>query len=301
VDRAVTYQYLVGFAYLGIGLFVYFRRGSAHKAAHFYLMCLASFIALSFHYTGQLNSFDKAIYFGNVLAGLAAPALFLHFCMTFPEPRRWLRSRVRQAALYLPGLLLFLAYAGFASGAIRSAIPLLETRWILDRIWVMLAAAPYLIAGLVVSLEYRKAEDTIVRQQLKWLRNGTFCGYLPYFALYVVPYAAGAIPNEYLKLSVLPMVLIPLTLAYAIVRYRLMDVDVLFRRGYAYTLATICILTAFWAIVISLGSLVHVYYQELGATGQITVMLMAAFLFQPVRAWIQETTTAARWWSSPRN
>ena len=39
-----------------------------------------------------------------------------------------------------------------------------------------------------------------------------------------------------------PMALIPLTLAYAIVRYRLMDVDILFRRGYAYTLATLCVL-----------------------------------------------------------
>jgi len=35
LDLAVTYQYLVGFAYLLIGLFVYFRRGSAQKARTF--------------------------------------------------------------------------------------------------------------------------------------------------------------------------------------------------------------------------------------------------------------------------
>src|SRR5260370_30127561 len=34
-DPAVTYQYLVGGGYLIIGLFVYFRRGSAQKAPHF--------------------------------------------------------------------------------------------------------------------------------------------------------------------------------------------------------------------------------------------------------------------------
>jgi len=288
IDPVITYQYFVGFAYLAIGLFVYFRRGSAQKAAHFYVMCLASFIGFSFHYTGQLNGFDKVILYGNVLAVPLAAAIFLHFCVTFPEPRKWIRSRFRQALLYVPAVLFFLIYAGFAAGVLKSALPLLEMRWLLDRVWVVLSAVPYLVAGLVVSAEYRRAEDTIVRQQLKWLRNGTFCGYLPYCALYVVPYGLGAVPNEYLKLSVLPMVLIPLTLAYAIVRYRLMDVDILFRRGYAYTLATICILTAFWAVVISLGSLVHVYYRDLGATGQITVMLIAAFLFQPVRTWIQE-------------
>ena len=60
-DRAMVYQYLVGLAYLAIGLFVYFRRGSAQKARHFYILCLTSFIVYCFHYTGKLNSFDKAL------------------------------------------------------------------------------------------------------------------------------------------------------------------------------------------------------------------------------------------------
>ena len=164
--------------------------------------------------------------------------------------------------------------------------------------------------GLVLS-RYRKAEDPIVRQQLKWLRNGACCGILPFAVFYVLPYALGAIPNEYMKLSVLSLALIPLTLAYAIVRYRLMDVDILFRRGYAYTLATLCVLAAFYGIVFSLGSLVQKNFQGLGNTGLIAVMLVAAFLFQPIRNWIQErldrtstataTITAARWWSSPAN
>ena len=89
-------------------------------------------------------------------------------------------------------------------------------------------------------------------------------------------------------MSVLSLVLVPLTLAYAIVRYRLMDVDILFRRGYAYTLATLCVLAAFYGIVFSLGSLVKQNFQDLGQTVPMTVMLIAAFLFQPIRTWIQE-------------
>jgi len=87
---------------------------------------------------------------------------------------------------------------------------------------------------------------------------------------------------------VLSVVLIPLTLAYAIVRYRLMDVDIIFRRGYAYTLATLCVMAAFYAIVLSLGSMVKQFYQDLGNTGLMTVMLITAFLFQPIRNWMQE-------------
>ncbi|HLK47358.1 MAG TPA: ATP-binding protein [Bryobacteraceae bacterium] len=288
LDRAVVYQYLVGMAYLIIGLFVYFRRGSAHKAQHFYILCLVSFIFFSFHYTGQLHSFDTVIYFGNVAAGLLAPAVFLHFCLTFPEPRKWLNAPARASILYIPALLLFMLYVAFASGTLSVAVPTLELRWALDRIWILLATLPYVIGAIALSFEYRQTEDPIVRQQVKWLRNGTFCAILPFGLFYVIPYAMGSIPNEYLKMSVLSLALIPLTLAYAIVRYRLMDVDIIFRRGYAYTLATLCVLAAFYAIVFSLGSAVQKNFKDLGNTGLITVMLVTAFLFQPIRNWIQE-------------
>ena len=151
LDRAIMYQYLVGSAYLVIGLFVYFRRGSAQKARHFYVLCLASFIFLCFHYTGQLNSFDKVIYFGNVVAGLVAPTVFLHFCLTFPEPRAWFRTaRPARSCSTCPALLLFLVYLGFASGALK--IGDAAGRIALDagpHLGGVLRRVPYLIGGLV--------------------------------------------------------------------------------------------------------------------------------------------------------
>ncbi len=286
-DRAVMYQYAVGFAYIIIGLFVYFRRGSAQKARHFYVFCLASFVYFCFHYTGKLNTFDKVIYYGNVAAGLLAPAVFLHFCVTFPEPRNWFRKPARLGLLYLPSLLLFVTYVAASSGAVQK-ISLLELRWALDRAWMLFATAPYILGGWLLRREYLRAEDPIVRRQLQWLSTGSLCGILPFALLYVLPYAFGAVPNYYQKMAVLPVALIPLTLAYAIVRYRLMDVDIIFRRGYAYTLATICVLAAFYGLVFSLGRLVQMNFVGLGNTGVMTVMLIGAFLFQPIRNWMQE-------------
>ena len=40
-----------------------------------------------------------------------------------------------------------------------------------------------------------------------------------------------------MKVSVLSLVFLPLTFGYAIFRYRLMDVDLIFKRGMAYTIA----------------------------------------------------------------
>jgi signal transduction histidine kinase len=286
-DRAVMYQYAVGLAYLIIGLFVYMRRSTAPKAQHFYVFCLASFIVFCFHFTGKLNTFDKVIYYGNLAAGLLAPTVFLHFCLTFPEPRRWFRQPSRIALLYLPALLLALAFLLASAGGVQKT-GLFEVRWTLDRLWMLFATMPFIVGGWLLRREYRRAEDPIVRRQLQWLANGTLCGILPFTLLYVLPFLAGMVPNEYQKMSVLAVALVPLTLAYAIIRYRLMDVDIIFRRGYAYTLATICVLAAFYGLVFSLGRLVQKNFEGLGNTGVMTVMLIGAFLFQPIRNWMQE-------------
>jgi signal transduction histidine kinase len=286
-NAATLYLYALGGAYLLIGLFVYFRRGSAHKAQHFYVLCLVSFVAFCFHYTGNLDTFDTVMLFGNVAAGLFAPTIFLDFCLTFPEPRKWFQKPAR-VLLYLPPLLLTSLYLAVATGTLKTGIPEVDLRWLLDRPWVVIPTILYLLGAYTLNIEYRKAEDPIVRQQLKWLRNGAFCGVLPYGLLYALPYGLGAIPSYYQSLSVLSMVLIPLTLAYAIVRYRLMDVDILFRRGYAYTLATLCVLASFYGIIFSLGTLVSKRFKEPGNMASLIVMLTAAFLFQPIRNWIQE-------------
>src|SRR4029077_10170626 len=230
----------------------------------------------------------KLIYWGNVVAGALAPVIFVHFCLSFPEPRKWLRARVTALAIYVIALCMIGLYVLASSGTLRTSIPLVELRWILDRLWLGMPTTNHILGGVGISIERGEAEDPTVRRQLQWLRNGTRCGILPFALFYTLPYVIGFIPTPLMKVSALSLQLIPLSLAYAIVRYRLMDVDILFRRGYAYTLATLCVLAAFYGIIFSLASIVQKNFQDLGNTGLITVMLVAAFLFQPVRNWIQE-------------
>jgi two-component system, NtrC family, sensor kinase len=286
---AISWQYVVGLAYLAIGFFVYFRRGSAYKARHFYVFCLASFVFSCFHYTGKLNPFDQIIYWGNLIAGWLAPALFLHFCVTFPEPRAWYRRWIAPL-LYLPGAILTLIAGGFAFGIL--VVPgssSLDVREALDRSWLGLLTFTYLVSGVFLQAAYHRADDPIIRQQIKWLRNGMLFGFLPFAIVYAIPYVAGFGLSAYQNYAVITLPLIPLTIAIAIVRYRLMDVDVIFRRGYAYTLATLVVLAAFYAIVFSLGNMVQKNFKDdPGNIGIITVMLVATFLFQPIRNWIQE-------------
>ncbi len=284
---ALSYQYLVGVAYLAIGLFIYFRRGSAPKARHFYVFCLASFVFSCFHYTGKLNTFDQFMYWGNQVAGWLAPAVFLHFCIGFPEPRPG-RNRWFIAAIYAPGTILTLVTAAFASGLVAAPGYSVVVPYSLDRWWMAMLTGFYIASGVVLQSRYKRAEDIVVRQQLKWLRNGVVFGFAPFAVLYAAPYILDIPFSSYLNFAVLTLPLIPLTLAYAIVRYRLMDVDVIFRRGYAYTLATLCVLAAFYTIVLTISRLVQINFKDTSNTNLVMVMLVATFLFQPIRNWIQE-------------
>lgn len=282
-DSTLFYLYADGAVYLAIGLFVYFRRSGAPRAFHFFLLCLASFVMSTFRYTGKLNAFDQGIYFGNVIAGYFAPMLFLHFCFVFPEPQKWIRHRGAAILVYLPGLALLAAHIGFATGWLTTQAPLLEVRWLLDRAWLVFLSTMYLAGGVVLAFQLRHADDPIVRRQLTWLRNGALIGILPFSILYVVPYALGVAPNHAMNLAVLSLPMIPLTWAYAILRYRLMDVDVIFQQGYVYTLATLAVLGILYGMIFAAKSA-----GDLSGTAMVAIILIAAFVFQPIRNWIQE-------------
>ncbi len=122
---------------------------------------------------------------------------------------------------------------------------------------VVFLAVTYLFGGWVLHRAYRRAEDPIIRQQIKWLRIGRAC-----WAPRRSPSCTrsrtacwATIPNTYMDAAVLFFVLIPVTWAYAIVRYRLMDVDIIFQQGYVYTLATICVLAVFYGLIFWVGGL----------------------------------------------
>ena len=283
VDRSLYYQYTVGIAYLLIGLFVYYRRVGAPRSVHFYVLCLASFILSCFHFTGKLNAFDQVIYWGNVAAGVLAPTIFLHFCMVFPERPKWLERRGVSAIFYVPGALLLTVYVLVAKGILRVTASPVEVNWFLDRVWVLFLTAFYLAGTLVLAMKTPQAEDPLVRRQFKYLRNGALLGVVPFTLIYAVPYLFGALPGHYQKMAVLSMILMPLTWAYAILRYRLMDVDIIFQQGYVYTLATLVVLGIFYGLIFSFTK-----PEDLSAAAIVGLILFATFIFQPIRDWLQE-------------
>ncbi len=281
---AENFLRLVGLVYLLIGLFIFVRRWNAPRAVHFYLFCLVSFILYSFHYSGKLSTFDTEVYWANVVALLLQPALLVHFAMVFPYSPR--RSRLRAGLIYTVPAALVALHASVAAGLFGFS-PWLGSRWTLDRIELAYMGIFSLAAAALFFRNYRRATAGLVRQQLKLATAGVVAGIVPFLCGYVVPYLAGATMRPWMNLWVLSLALVPLGFGYAIIRYRLMDVDIMFHRGLAYTAATAGVVGVYFALVAAIGLMFHTAWTT-GPAGVLLAIVSAAFLFEPLRDWVQE-------------
>jgi len=283
------YLALVGLLYLLIGTFILFRRWTARKARHFYLFCLASFVLYTFSYTGKLNLFDWTVYWLNVVAWVLQPALFLHFCLGFPERSSLVRGRRYVVPfLYLPGILLGASQVLVATGILVLPLPLLQVRWALDRAALFYLGAYFLAGALALQHSYVRSTDPLLKRQLTWVTRGTWLAIIPFAAFYALPYFLGFVPNSWMNATALSLVFLPVTFGYAIVRYRLMDVDIIFRRGVAYTLATACIVGFYFGLIALFADFFRAAFPINSRGAWVVAIVLTAVFFQPIVNYFQQ-------------
>lgn len=286
IDRSLAQGLrLIGLVYLIIGLYVLFRRWGAPRATHFYVFCLVSFVLYAFKYTGRLAGLDLVVFWANIAAESLQPALFLHFALSFPEERfkklrRWLLPPV-----YMPGAALIALWIWTIET--RAATGLLKHR--LDQTATAYDAAFYLLSALFFLRSYSRANTPLLRQQLKWVTRGTLMAVLPFTLFYAVPFLFDLNPPHLLtNLAGLSLIFLPLTFSWAIVRYRLMDTDLIFKRGVAYTLTTGVILAGYFGIIALISVWVHQSLPEaVREWGLVFAILLTAAVVDPLKRRIQ--------------
>jgi len=279
-------QRVIGLVYLLIGFYVLFRRWTAPRATHFYLFCLVSFALFTLKYTGQLDWVDWTVYWVNVLSEALQPALFLHFALSFPQERlartgrRWLLPLI-----YTPAI--GLAWLWVWSISTREATETLLHR--LNKISTFYDTIFYVAAAILFFISYRRADTPLLRQQLKWLTRGAALAVLPFTVLYAIPFLMDwPVWSPLTKLAGLSLVFLPLFFSWAIVRYRLMDTDLIFKRGVAYTLATGLILGAYFGAIALIAVVVHNGApQQIREWSLVLAILVTAAVFDPLKRRIQ--------------
>ena len=295
------YINLIGLVYLFVGLFVIFKQGGRSPfVLHFASLCLTAFVFHFYTPIGTYKDLDLAIAFLRSAGLIMFAPLFLHFSAIYPvryhlfEGRRW-----RSVLLYVPTVLLLsvatfvffhdelsrvfpqrlLDYSpNFAAGFYKAAF--------IQFAIALVASAALLVRRFVIS------KNTVARQQLKWVVWGSALAIAPFTVLYALGFILTESANPLTDAAVAPLILIPLAMGYSVVRYRLMDVELVVRRAAVYAFTTLAIAVAIGAIVYFAG----VYASGNASSGEITLRLILSvsamacivMIAAPVKNFIQE-------------
>ncbi|HET9226275.1 MAG TPA: ATP-binding protein [Thermoanaerobaculia bacterium] len=238
VDVPYLILALIGVVYLLIGLYTLLRHAGG-QGLLFYLWCLASAASYLLSAAPPLDYAYALVHLGDTVARLLLPALTLHLFLVFPSQVGDRGVRRAIPFLYLPSAAML---------ALQLDLALTGGKWIfgtptdpriglLDRVetshLVLYMAAS--VALLVWRLVRRRGWEQ--RKQTQWIAFGLAGGYVPFLLLEGIPVAAGFQGPELLRaVAVLPLALVPLTFAYAILRYKLWDMEVIVRDTISMTM-----------------------------------------------------------------
>jgi signal transduction histidine kinase len=200
-----------------------------------------------------------------------ASILLLHAALVFPSPLSWLKRVpwVRIIPWCLYALQLFLHYGRIYSSPEPS---------------VCLLGMISLLAFVAnVVLRFYFCRDSLERAQLRWIALGFLAGFLPWFLLSGIPDALhqSSVPFRY---TLLPLVAVPISVSFAVLRYRLLDVDWI----YDWVVAHTVILSLFTCSELLFWNWLSAHYAAQAAAKPLLLSLsicVVLFLYAPLRTW----------------
>ncbi len=307
-SASIVFLIVVGLMWLGVGVFVLFKQGShAPFVLHFAIVCLAAFVFHVYKPLGLGEDLDLAISLLDDIAFAFFVPLFLHFCIRYPvRSEIFDEARWKTYALYIPAtiisfsiLFLSLVYnlapkSAFV-GEVANAIDRFNLLAVFNRVnFYHFAAGISLGAGFLIWRFFKNKKHPLVRQRLKWTMWGTIAAVFPIFAFQIAERFIYIPQDSWTSgLTILPLALIPFSFGHSVVRYRLMDVDVVVRRALVYAMTTLAIAMMIGTVALGLVFLAvgnNLSNTEITLRALIAIIAMAGIvlLSEPLKKFLQE-------------
>ncbi|MBN2089627.1 PDZ domain-containing protein [candidate division KSB1 bacterium] len=283
--------FLAGTIFLGLGIFVLLCRPSGDKVALIFhwisvTVCIhimttfGNYNILPFH----LGYFFRIIFF---LASSLTPALFLHLSFLFPKekklPFKWIIQSMYGLSIISSLIISYLFIAATSSNGIEYfhnfMIVYNYGRWLF---------AVIMIFGVINFFHsYFKALEESERRKLRWVILGLAIGPLGFIFLWQIPQvltSAALVPEEVILLI---SSLTPLAFAISIVRYHILDIDIIFNRSAVYFLVFVIVLLVYAAIVTMSAFILDTFTVKTSILSSAVAAIMIALLFEPARRRVQ--------------
>lgn len=289
---AYLWACLLGLSFFFVGLFVLLRQPRLRAARVFFVLCCLFLLVLVCRLRpASYSQMDLIILGTGTFAFLLLPASFLHFFLIFPKPtplaRRWLGDQAQRvpwtlALVYLtPAVVMG---ASFVNAALENRSPRLISGAPVPSWWLLVL---YMLLGLgALAFGARHLDDLRERRGALLVLVGSIFGLLPFLIL-VVTQPSALLSERRLLWGLLPLALVPLTFAYAIARFQLLDVRIILRKSLLYTALT-ALVTLLYALSIAFF---NSWASGTNLAGNrffpLLLALVIALLFEPLRRWLQ--------------
>ncbi|RME08018.1 MAG: GAF domain-containing protein [Anaerolineae bacterium] len=288
VSRAVTLQafpwldfinymvipWLIGAAYLACGLWVFSLRYNDSAGRIFSLFAASA--ALGIAGLLDIHTFNRLTHLWTFSLALAG-ATIIHLGFVFPRQSRRIK---RWPAIAWVSYLL-------AAGLTLWAWPTLYNT-AEPRAYIAAWRAIYIFTGLgflfflgVVALRRFTASAPLLRQQARLILYGSLIAFLPISLWFLITAVRPQI--RFTTLLILPLIAFPIAITYTILRYRLLDTDILFSRFILYTALSAIAIGGYALLAAGLGLIffdaLHPPPAVMGA-----LFFLLALLLDPLRA-----------------
>lgn len=289
-DFIYFFMAIIGLTMLVIGLIVFLnsKRPLTLPYVFFLLISIVFYSFFVFSPTGKLNTLDSLFYWLDKIAFLLFPPLLFHIFIFFPKRKKFTRtSPSRIWLLYLPALVLLTANIFiYLPNFLKLNAPFIVRFYkSLGKLDLFHFALFSIFTFGVVLTESIKAKNILVKKQLKWVVYGLGFGILPFTSIYIIPFLLGQVPSQVTEFTVIFQALVPLTLAYSVSRYKLLDLEVILKK--AVTLIVSYVVIASIYIVFSSQTKIFPENKMNILMLGILAILLGATLFTPLKKLIQ--------------
>jgi signal transduction histidine kinase len=278
---AVTIDTILAAVYCAVSAAVFWRK-SADLMAIFASLTLLVFGTATFPNAMDLLAVvHPSWWLPVVVLGSLGSVCMSVFLYTFPDGR------------FVPRWTIWVALAGIAWQILEYLVP----GWI-SGVWpgrfrILVWSVFLLIAVFAQTYRYRRVSNVVQKLQTKWVVFGISTALLILLGTMLALIASHPVPSSSRSLAALllgsavyslGMLLIPLSIGVAILRFRLWDIDLIINRTLVYATLTAGVVGLYVLVVGGVGVILRVQ-------GNLLVSILAAglvaVLFQPVRERLQ--------------
>jgi len=271
--------YLVSLAFIGIGLWTYMLRSDQRAGRA--LLAFTSALSIATSTFLDMDTTRHAVLFWALSLGIIGASL-VHLSFVFPQPMRFV---LRRPSLRWLGWIAFILLAIPTTLAItRPPNPYFYINtWQWGYLFITIGFV--LLLGALIYHVFR-SNLSHVRQQSRVIIFGAMIAFIPAL-YYIAPLAFGVFTQFYAWLIFPALIIFPLSITYAIVRYRLLDVDRFFSGALTYLLTLGVALAAFYALLALFSLSLQRVIRANDPMVIAAYLLLLVISFNPLRSLIQ--------------